>query len=109
MSTQSYTNKRRILAEASLVKAQYNKGVSVNNNPIYSTINCLPNFQQLTYVPACKCPFNGHGPSPKPTPTIINWIDGNNAGTGVENVSLWIDGNDAYTSTTVNWFDGGNA
>ena len=66
MSAQSYTNKRRILAEASFAKAQYNKGLAVNNNSIYATVNCLPNFQQITYIPVCKCPFNGRGAPPRP-------------------------------------------
>lgn len=61
MSAQSYTNKRRTLAEASVVKVEYKKGVTVNNNPIYASINCLPDFQQLTYVPVCTCPFDGKG------------------------------------------------
>uniref|UniRef100_A0A6C0EQA5 Uncharacterized protein n=1 Tax=viral metagenome TaxID=1070528 RepID=A0A6C0EQA5_9ZZZZ len=61
MSAQSYTNKRRILAETSVLKTQYNKGVTVNNNSIYATVNCNPNFQIITYTPACKCPFNGEG------------------------------------------------
>lgn len=109
MSAQSYTNKRRILAEASVLKAQYMKGVAVNKNSIYATINCLPNFQQITYVPTCSCPFDGRGPTPKPILTPIPAIDGGNSGTGIENVSLWIDGDTAGTSTTVNWFDGGSA
>jgi len=105
MSAQSYTNKRRTLAEASVVKVEYKKGVTVNNNSIYASINCLPDFQQLTYIPTCSCPFDGRGP----TPLHITGIDGGNSGTGVENVSLWIDGDAAGTSNTVNWFDGGSA
>jgi hypothetical protein len=93
MSAQSYTNKRRILAEISVVKTQYKKGVSVNNNAMYASINCLPDFQQITYAPVCTCPFNGRGTVPR-APPIVD-IDGGNAQTGVEDVLLWLDGGSA--------------
>lgn len=111
MSAQSYTNKRRILAEASVVKAQYMKSVAVNKNSIYATINCLPNFQPITYIPTCSCPFDGRGlstPLPQIPPTITA-IDGGSSGTGLGNVSLWIDGDNAETIITNYWFDGGAA
>jgi hypothetical protein len=113
MSAQAYTNRRRVLAEASVLKVQYKKGVAVNNRSIYATINCIPNFEQLSYTPACFCPFNGRGFTPI-TPALppscnISAIDGGNSGTGIENVSLWIDGGNANTLSTTCWFDGGNS
>jgi hypothetical protein len=115
MSAQCYTNRRRIRAEASVLKVQYKKGVTVNNNPIYATLNCLPDFQELTYIPACECPFNGRGPfgplAPPPIPPpVITSIDGGGSGTGIEDVGLWIDGGDSGTGTgIILWFDGGSA
>ena len=115
MSAQAYTNRRRIRAEASVVKVEYKKGVTVNNNAIYATINCLPDFNQRTYVPVCKCPFNGRGTfgpiAPSIPPLVITTIDGGGSGTGIEDVGLWIDGGNALTGgkSIQLWFDGGNA
>ena len=80
MSSQSYTNRLRILAIANNTKVQYTRGIAVNNNPIYSTINCSPNFNILPYVfnRSCKktCPpsvcyslpiMDGGNPSSIPT------------------------------------------
>ena len=50
MSAQCYTNKRRVLAEASLRKTQYPGSIGLNNNPIYASINCNPDFTKLTYL-----------------------------------------------------------
>ena len=94
MSAQSYTNKRRILAEASVVKVEYKKGLAVNKNTIYATINCLPDFQQITYIPVCKCPFDGRGTLSTDVPLIVA-IDGGNAQTSIVDVSLWVDGGSA--------------
>jgi len=55
MSAQAHTNKMRILAEASLVKVQYPGKVGLNNNPIYSTINCSPDFRVLKYSSKPVC------------------------------------------------------
>jgi hypothetical protein len=110
MSVQAYTNRRRIIAEASNVKVEYKKGVAVNNNAIYASINCLPNFQQITYTPVCKCPFNGRVGPPLP-PRIITGIDGGDSRTCVCNVSLWISGGNSITDTNnvIYWFNGGSA
>ena len=45
----------RILAESSLVKVQYPGKVALNQNPIYSTVNCSPDFRVLDYSgkPVC--------------------------------------------------------
>lgn len=58
MSAQCYTNKRRILAEASLVKTVYPGRVEYTNK-LSATINCNQNFQPLLYKDICKCGFNG--------------------------------------------------
>lgn len=55
MSAQCYTNKRRILAEASLRKTQYPGSVGLNNNPIYASINCKPDFSKLVYLIKVCC------------------------------------------------------
>jgi hypothetical protein len=110
MSAQAYTNRRRIRAEASVVKAQYPKGITVNRNAIYATLNCLPNFQQITYIPICRCPFNGRGIIVPPIPLLnIVAIDGGSAETDLGDISLWVDGGNAGTLYVAYWFDGGNA
>lgn len=85
MSAQSYTNKRRVLAEASLRKVQYPGNIALNNNPILATRNCSPDFQSLIYKPICGCEFNGRGiPPVRPpiNPTVcINILSGGGAGT----------------------------
>jgi len=53
MSAQCYINKRRILAEASITKVQYPKGVS-NVNKLSSTLNCDANFEEITYKEICR-------------------------------------------------------
>jgi len=55
MSAQCYTNKRRILAEASVTKTQYPGSIGLNNNPIYASINCNPNFNELAYLIKLCC------------------------------------------------------
>jgi hypothetical protein len=60
MSAQAYTNRRRILAEASIVKVQFPKGVAVDNK-LSPTINCNQSFQPIIYTPVCVCPFTGYG------------------------------------------------
>ena len=111
MSAQCYTNRRRIRAEASVLKAQYKKGVTVNKNAIYATLNCLPDFQELAYVPICGCPFNGRGIIIPPIipPLIITAIDGGSAETNLGDISFWVDGGNAETLSTNYWFDGGTA
>ena len=55
MSVQRLTNRRRILAEVGNTKVQYPR-ISLNNNPLYATSTCTPNFRQLTYArqPCCE-------------------------------------------------------
>ena len=55
MNAQCYTNKKRILAEASVRKVQYPGSIGLNNNPIYSAINCKPDFNNLNYVSKVCC------------------------------------------------------
>jgi len=55
MSAQAHTNKMRILAESSLVKVQYPGKVALNQNPIYSTVNCSPDFRVLQYSAKPLC------------------------------------------------------
>ena len=108
MSAQSYTNKRRVLAEASALKVQYPVSVAFTNT-LVPTINCNQTFQTLVYTDICACSFNGRG-TLRPTPSLnVTSIDGGNSETGVENVSLMFDGGNAETLGTAYWFDGGNA
>ena len=60
MSAQAYTNRRRILAEASVLKVQYPVRVAVTNT-LVPTINCNQNFQPIQYNEVCMCVFNGYG------------------------------------------------
>jgi hypothetical protein len=60
MSAQAYTNKRRVLAQASLLKVQYPTTVAFTNR-LVSAINCNQNFQTIQYKDICPCAFNGYG------------------------------------------------
>jgi hypothetical protein len=116
MSTQAYTNKRRVLAEAGNRKVQYPGRKAINVNPIYATINCSANFQPLTYKDICGCSFTNRGiPKPEPPPIppeppVYTDLDGQDANTGVGDVDLWIDGGNAGTGTgdVELWFDCGS-
>jgi hypothetical protein len=59
MSAQCYTNKRRILAEVSVRKVQYPGSIALNNNPIYATTNCKPDFTRLVYLIKLCCTKTG--------------------------------------------------
>ena len=50
MSIQAYTNRLRLLAVANNTKVQQPRNVAVNNSPLYSTINCKPNFKSILYI-----------------------------------------------------------
>lgn len=68
MSTQSYINRRRTIAEASITKVEYPKGVS-SINRLSSTINCDPNFERIIYKEICRpCAYI---PKPAITPILI--------------------------------------
>lgn len=60
MSSQAYTNRIRILAEASLTKTQYPANM-ISDNKLSATINCSPNFSILTYPYICPCTPNNRG------------------------------------------------
>lgn len=52
-SAACYTNKRRVLAEASVTKVEYPGKIAVNNGAL-SVRNCSPDFQVLSYTkPVC--------------------------------------------------------
>ena len=53
MSSQSYTNRIRILAEASTIKAQY-PGRMLSENKILATVNCSLNFNPIVYTDICR-------------------------------------------------------
>lgn len=116
MSTQAYTNKRRVLAEAGNRKVQYPGKVATNVNPIYATINCSANFQQLTYRDICGCSFTNRGvpivpPEPTPPePPAFTALDGQDANTGLGDVEYWFDGGNSGTAQgdATYWFDGGS-
>lgn len=102
MSAQAYTNKRRTQAEASLLKVQYPGRVALNTNSLYSSRNCLPNFQQLNYVDNICCKFRRVVQS---APGLGSILDGQNSGT---NAPIILDGGNSGTnSTTI--LDGGNS
>jgi hypothetical protein len=112
MSAQAYTNKRRILAEASLLKTVYPGQVGVKNT-LAATIDCTQTLQPLLYKDICGCGFDGRGNPPPivPPSPIISAINGGTSGTGINNVALWISGSTSGTGI-VNvslWIDGGSA
>jgi hypothetical protein len=68
MSAQSYINRKRIIADASITKIEYPKGVS-SINRLSSTINCDPNFQRIVYNEICRpCIYN---PKPALAPPVV--------------------------------------
>jgi len=112
MSAQAYTNKRRILAEASLLKTVYPGRVGMKNT-LSATIDCTQSFQPIEYTDICGCRFTGRGNPPPivPPSPIITAINGGTSRTGIENVALWMDGDSSGTGI-VNvslWIDGGYA
>jgi len=72
MSTQAYTNRLRILATANNTKVQQPRNIAVNNNSLYSTINCNPNFKTITYNPNIRCRVKC--PPPVFVPTIVTQL-----------------------------------
>ena len=55
MSAQAYTNRRRILAEAAVLKVQYPKYIATKNN-LTAAIDCNQNYSELVYKDNCvKC------------------------------------------------------
>ena len=97
MSAQCYTNKRRILAETGVLKVQYPKNTALNNKSIYSTVNCSPDFSPITYVPVCKCPFDGRG-LPSPPYRFQGILDGGNF---LTNSTAIIDGGIFATESSI--------
>jgi len=60
MSSQAYTNRIRVLAEASVIKVQY-PGRIATDNKLSAAINCSPNFTTITYPFICPCAPNNRG------------------------------------------------
>jgi len=100
MSTQAYTNKRRIIAEASQRKTQYPGFIGLNNNPIYASINCRPDFSEITYSHIQRqkcCIISSSG--------LSSILDGENSRTAS---SIVLDGGNATTDSRT-FFDGGKS
>ena len=53
-SAACFTNRRRVIAEASLLKVQY-PGKIASENPLLPVQNCRPDFSVLTYVDNIPC------------------------------------------------------
>lgn len=110
-SSASFTNKKRVLAEASVTKVQYPGRVANNNDSILSVKNCSPNFDQLEYNVRFNCP------PPQRIPYFGCNIDGGNSTTESETIilgqgsSFIFDGNGTCSSTSAfgSMLDGGNA
>jgi len=95
MSTQCYTNKRRILAEASIRKVQYPGSIGLNNNPIYSSINCKVDFKELIYL-INRCCVRNTFKTPTPVTQILS-IGGGRASSSINNI---LDGGNASTTSS---------
>ena len=84
MSAQSYTNRKRILAEASLLKTMYPGRVGVKNT-LAATIDCTQSFQPIEYTDICGCEFDGRGridPYVVPPPIVcVNTLTAGNSNT----------------------------
>jgi hypothetical protein len=53
MSSQAYTNRVRILAEASLTKIQYPGRIAIDNR-LSASVNCSRNFDPIVYTDICR-------------------------------------------------------
>ena len=104
MSAQAYTNKRRILAEASLLKTVYPGRVGVKNI-LAATIDCTQSFQPIEYNDICGCGFDGRG-IPSATPVIVvTLITG---GTSISNIPSILSGGSSSTQS-FQIFSGGSS
>ena len=103
MSAQSYTNKRRILVEASVLKVQYPDNAAFTNR-LVPVINCLQLVQPIVYKDICRCPFNGYGTTHKNVfPSIF---DGGNSNT--VNIEYFLSGGNNSTNSP-QIFSGGSS
>lgn len=74
MSASAFTNKRRVTTIAKATKVQYtNHKVSVDNLH-NSVIPCIPNLDQIIYIPNPPCPCV------RPIIVLITVYDGGNPG-----------------------------
>ena len=106
-SAACYTNRRRVLAEASVTKVQYPGRVATNNDTILSVRNCSPDYDIMNYVttkPCCVSPIVVPPEPPQP-PVISGILDGGNFTT--QSMNILDGGNYATESTTI--LDGGNS
>jgi hypothetical protein len=71
MSAQCYTNRRRVLAEASLLKVQYPGSIALNNNPLHASVNCNPDFNKVVYLIKLCCFKNPPNTVPDGEYTLI--------------------------------------
>jgi hypothetical protein len=108
MSAQAYINRKRVLAEASLLKTVYPGRVEYTNK-LSATINCNSNFNNIDYYDICECKFNGRGNPPvrplPPTPPIvcINTLSGGGSNT----IGYIIYDGNCYSSCSI--LTGGNS
>jgi hypothetical protein len=85
MSAQAYTNKRRILAEASLLKTVYPGRVGVKNT-LAATIDCTQSFQSIEYTDICGCKFDGRGISLARPAIVVTFITGGNSTSNIPDI-----------------------
>lgn len=103
MSAQCYTNKRRILAEASVRKVQYPGSVGLNNKAIYASIGCNQDFKELVYlINLCCKKIPNNAP---PEPELFVTLDGGSSNT---DILVIVDGGNAITRS-YEIIDGGNS
>jgi hypothetical protein len=104
MSAQAYTNKRRILAEASVLKIQYPKFVATKNN-LVATIDCNQAYDTIMYKDVCMCVFNGYG-TIYPKALFPTNLDGGNSNT--TNIQYFFSGGNNSTNSP-QIFSGGSS
>lgn len=54
-SAACYTNKVKVVAQAKNTKVNYPGGEAKNNDKVYATLGCNPNFAIQNYVPLTRC------------------------------------------------------
>lgn len=104
-SAACYTNKRRILAQASVTKVQYPGRIAVNNDSIFSVINCNSDYDTIDYITTKPCCVSPIVVPPQPPPSFSDILDGGNYIT--ESTDILDGGN--YTTESGTILDGGNS
>lgn len=68
-SASCYTNRRKVIANASVNKVEYPGSIATYRNAVLSVLNCVPNFLFVNYRENIRCPCK------PPPPFVANECD----------------------------------